>query len=247
MKKAKLNPIYLQGLHHAEFGQFIDRFINDFSEANLDLNTDTDFKTIFEGLKAKTPAYNKALMQIRENENTKKIAELDKERDNDFQALKDSIKPYRNAKKDPQIKAYNTLKILLDEYKNITTLSYEEETKKISSLLSSLKSEDYQPHITTLKIEEFTSELEKSNTAFNTLFGERSAQNIGKESYDTKALRKEITDIYRKLTNYIIALVEIKTDPFYRKTLEVINNSRKYYADTLAKRNGQKTEKKENE
>ena len=247
MKKAKLNPIYLQGLHHAEFGQFIDRFINDFSEANLDLNTDTDFKTIFEGLKAKTPAYNKALMQIRENENTKKIAELDKERDNDFQALKDSIKPYRNAKKDPQIKAYNTLKILLDEYKNITTLSYEEETKKISSLLSSLKSEDYQPHITTLKIEEFTSELEKSNTAFNTLFGERSAQNIGKESYDTKALRKEITDIYRKLTTYIIAVVEIKTDPFYRKTLEVINNSRKYYADTLAKRNGQKTEKKENE
>lgn len=247
MKKAKLNPIYLQGLHHTEFGQFIDRFINDFSEANLDLNTDTDFKTIFEGLKTKTPAYNKALMQIRENENTKKIAELYKERDNDFQALKDSIKPYRNAKKAPQIKAYNTLKILLDEYKNIATLSYEEETKKISSLLSSLKSEDYQPHITTLKIEEFISELEKSNTAFNTLFGERSAQNIGKESYDTKALRKEITDIYRKLTNYIIAVVEIKTDPFYRKTLEVINNSRKYYADTLAKRNGQKTEKKENE
>ena len=98
-----------------------------------------------------------------------------------------------------------------------------------------------------MKIEEFISELEKSNTAFNTLFGERSAQNIGKESYDTKALRKEITDIYRKLTNYIIAVVEIKTDPFYRKTLEVINNSRKYYADTLAKRNGQKTEKKENE
>ena len=247
MKKAKLNPIYLQGLHHAEFGQFIDRFINDFSEANLDLNTDTDFKTIFERLKAKTPAYNKALMQIRENENTKKIAELDKERDNDFQVLKDSIKPYRNAKKDPQIKAYNTLKILLDEYKNIATLSYEEETKKISSLLSSLKSSDYQSHITTLKIEEFISELEKSNTAFNILFGEHLAQTIRKESYDTKALRKEITDIYRKLTSYIIAVVEIKTDPFYRKTLEVINNSRKYYADTLAKRNGQKTEKKENE
>lgn len=247
MKKVKLNPIHIPSLRHAEFGQFIDRFINDFSEANLDLNTDTDFKTIFEGLKAKIPAYNKTLMQIRENENTKKITELDRERDNDFQALIDSIKPYRNAKKDQQKKAYNTLKILLDEYKNITTLSYEEETKKISSLLSSLKSEDYQPHITTLKIEEFISELEKSNTAFNTLFGERLAQNIGKESYDTKALRKEITDIYRKLTNYIIALVEIKTDPFYRKTLEVINNSRKYYADTLAKRNGQKTEKKENE
>ena len=247
MKKAKLNPIYLQGLHHAEFGQFINRFINDFSEANLNLNTDADFKTLFDDLKSKVPTYNKSLVQIRENENTKKITELDKERDNDFQALKDSIKPYRNAKKDPQIKAYNTLKILLDEYKNIATLSYEEETKKISSLLSSLKSSDYQSHITTLKIEEFISELEKSNTAFNTLFGERSAQNIGKDSYDTKALRKEITDIYRKLTIYIFAVVEIKTNPFYRKTLEVINNSRKYYADTLAKRNGQKTEKKENE
>ena len=247
MKKAKLNPIYLQGLHHSEFGQFIDRFINDFSEANLNLNADADFKTLFDDLKSKVPAYNKSLVQIRENENTKKIAELDKERDNDFQALRDRIKPYRNAKKYQQKKAYNTLKILLDEYTNIAPLSYEEETKKIGSLLSSLKSEDYQPHITALKIEEFTSELEKSNTAFNTLFGERSAQNIGKESYDTKVLRKEITDIYRKLTNYIIAVVEIKTNPFYRKTLEVINNSRKYYADTLAKRNGQKTEKKENE
>ena len=243
MKNKKLVSLDIYVMHHAEFGQFIDRFINDFSEANLDLNTDSDFKTLFDDLKSKVPTYNKSLVQIRENENTKKIAELDKERDNDFQALKDSIKPYRNAKKDQQKKAYNTLKILLDEYKNITTLSYEEETKKISSLLLSLKNSDYQPHITTLKIEEFISELEKSNT----LFGERSAQNIGKESYDTKALRKEITDIYRKLTNYIIALVEIKTDPFYRKTLEVINNSRKYYADTLAKRNGQKIEKKENE
>lgn len=192
MKKAKLTPIYLQGLHHAEFGQFIDRFINDFSEANLDLNTDTDFKTIFEGLKAKTPAYNKALMQIRENENTKKIAELDKERDNDFQALKDSIKPYRNAKKDPQIKAYNTLKILLDEYKNIATLSYEEETKKIGSLLSSLKSEDYQPHITTLKIEEFISELEKSNTAFNTLFGSVRLKTLGKKAMTPKSCVKRL-------------------------------------------------------
>ena len=88
MKNKKLVSLDIYVMHHAEFGQFIDRFINDFSEANLDLNTDTDFKTIFERLKAKTPAYNKALMQIRENENTKKIAELDKERDNDFQVLK---------------------------------------------------------------------------------------------------------------------------------------------------------------
>ena len=33
----KLIKFDITRLHHAEFGQFIDRFINDFSEANLDL------------------------------------------------------------------------------------------------------------------------------------------------------------------------------------------------------------------
>lgn len=238
MKKIELTPIHLQSMHHAEFGKFVERFFEDFNKSGLNADTDADFSVLFEDLRSKIATYNKALVQIKESEATQKIAELDKMRANDFQALKDSIKPYRNSKKEERKASYKALKIALDEYKNVTNLSYEEETHKLKALISLLKEPEYKPHITALKLEEFLEELEESNTAFDTLFAERSAQNIGKETYDTKALRKEMTDLYRRMVNYIEALANVKKEEFYPKALEVINNSRKYYADVLAKRGG---------
>jgi hypothetical protein len=35
-----------------------------------------------------------------------------------------------------------------------------------------------------------------------------------------------------------VALANVKTDTFYKDTLAVINNSRKYFSDVLARRNG---------
>ena len=54
--------------------------------------------------------------------------------------------------------------------------------------------------------------------------------------YSVKGLRKELTDIYQKLSAYINANAQVKPDEFFVKTLEVLNNSRKYYADVLARR-----------
>ena len=47
-----------------------------------------------------------------------------------------------------------------------------------------------------------------------------------------------MTSDYNTLANYIVALANVKTDPFYKDTLAVINNSRKYFSDVLARRNG---------
>ena len=79
-------------------------------------------------------------------------------------------------------------------------------------------------------------ELETSNTAFNELFSHRSLKDLQKEVYSVKGLRKELTDIYQKLSAYINANAQVKSDEFFVKTLEVLNNSRKYYADVLARR-----------
>ena len=37
MEKLKLTPLYTQGLHHAEFGQFIIRLYEDFDKTSLDI------------------------------------------------------------------------------------------------------------------------------------------------------------------------------------------------------------------
>lgn len=236
MEKLKLTPLYTQGLHHAEFGQFIIRLYEDFDKTSLDIAFDADFKTMFDALQSKITTYNKALEQIRASEESKKIAEADRNRDADIQALKDSIKPYRNAKNETEKNAYTAIKIVLDQYKGIENNAYEEETIKINTLVTKLQSSDYTAYITALGISKFITQLSASNTAFNDLFAHRSYQTSQKETYDVKALRKVMTAEYNTLANYIVALANVKTDPFYKEVLTVINNSRKYFSDVLARR-----------
>jgi hypothetical protein len=143
---------------------------------------------------------------------------------------------YRNAKNETEKNAYTAIKIVLDQYKGIENNAYEEETIKINTLVTKLQSTDYTAHITALGISKFITQLSASNTAFNDLFAHRSYQTSQKETYDVKALRKIMTADYNTLANYIVALANVKTDPFYKEVLTVINNSRKYFSDVLARR-----------
>ena len=45
-------------------------------------------------------------------------------------------------------------------------------------------------------------------------------------------------DDYSKMINYIVAMANVKSDAFYKSVLDVINNSRKYFSDVLARRAG---------
>ncbi len=246
MEKQKLIPLHVIRLHHAEFGQFIVRFFEDFSQTSLDANTDADFKRMFDALQTQIPGYNNALDQIRASEESAKIAEADKARDMDVQALKDSIKPYRNAKTQTEKDAYIAVKILLDQYKGVENASYEEETNKLNLMVAKLQSSEYSSHVATLGIVKFVNHLSDSNTAFNDLFSHRSYQASQKQTYDVKALRKTLTNDYSQMANYIAMLANVKTDVFYKDVLAVINNGRKYFSDLLARRNGNSVAKTEN-
>ncbi|MET3535688.1 DUF6261 family protein [Chryseobacterium limigenitum] len=238
MDNQKLTSLHLISLHHAEFGQFIVRFFEDFSQTSLDANTDADFKRMFDALQNQIPNYNSALDQIRASEESEKIANADKVRDTDVQALKDSIKPYRNAKAQTEKDAYTSIKILLDQYKGVEDASYEEETNKLNTLITKLQSPEYSSQVATLGIVKFVNHLSDSNTAFNDLFAHRSYQTSQKQTYDVKVLRKTLTNDYRQMANYTATLANVKTDAFYKDALAVINNGRKYFSDVLARRSG---------
>lgn len=236
MENPKLTPLHYQSLHHAEFGQFIIRFFEDFAKTSLNASTDADFKAMFDGLQAQIPGYNSALEQIRASEESQKIAEADRTRDADLQSLKDSLRPYRNAKSTAEKDAYTAIKIILDQYKGVEDNSYEEETIRLNTLLSKLQSAEMANAIAALGNTKFINHLAASNTAFNDLFAHRSFQTSQKITYDVKALRKTLTGDYRKMANYILSLAAVKSDPFYKEVLNVMNNSRKYFSDVLARR-----------
>lgn len=244
MNTQKLISLQLSKLHQAEFGQFISRFFEDVENTSIDVETDADFKFLFDELKAKIPTYNKALEQVRASEESKRIAELDKVRGKDLQAFKDSIKPYKSGKTTAQKEAYTAIKIVLDTHKNVVKEGYEKQTSQINTLISILRSEKYAPHITTLKVGYFLQEVENSNKAFNDAFAFRSAQNLQRETYNAKELRKEMTEIYQRISNYIVSVAFVRQDAFYKKVLEALNNSRKYFADVVAIRAAKSSKEK---
>lgn len=235
----------MNGLQNAEFGQLIVRFFEDFNTKSLDINVDVDFKRLYEALQNQLPAYNAALDQIRASEESEQIFKLDKVRDRDIQALRDSLKPYRNAKTQTETDAYNTIQLLISEYKGVEDDSYESETNRLNSLIGRLQSQDFYNSALTLGIEKFIMNLAASNTDFNQLFAQRSFKTSQKVVADVKALRKTLASDYKTMTNYIAAMASVKEDIYYKDILTIINNGRNYFSNVvLSRRMGNKDAKK---
>ena len=235
----------MNGLQNAEFGQLIVRFFEDLNTKSLDINVDVDFKRLYEALQDQLPAYNAALDQIRASEESEQIFKLDKVRDCDIQALRDSLKPYRNAKIQTETDAYNAIRLLISEYKGVEDDSYESETNRLNSLIIGLQSPEFYNSALTLGIEKFIMNLAASNTDFNQLFAQRSFRTSQKVVADVKALRKTLASDYKTMTNYIAAMASVKEDTYYKDILTIINNGRNYFSNVvLSRRMGNKDAKR---
>ena len=234
----KLVNVQVSSLRHAEFSQFIVRFLDDLKKENLDFKKEEVLTALVEKIEKALPAFQASLGQIRANEKSALLNEADGLRDTDLQALRDSIKPYRASKREAEKTAYNHLKVLFDTYKDAHKKHYEEETALISNLLEKLSSEKYKSQLETLGISKFVDNLKESHQAFETLFASRSQDKLQAVSFDVKKLRKEVSTPYQQLSDYVSILTQVKDDELYKRFLSVLNNSRKHYADTLARRKG---------
>jgi len=142
----------------------------------------------------------------------------------------------KKTKSEELYKSYHALQIILDKNKDIKNEAYEQETKDIDVLISTFRNADNAPHVAALKIEHFIDDLDNANKAFKELFSQRSVQGFQKETYNIKELRAELITLYKKFANYVHAMAEVKDNEFFTKTLGVVNNSRKYFSDTIARR-----------
>ncbi|KXT71092.1 hypothetical protein SCRDD08_00171 [Streptococcus cristatus] len=215
--------------------------MDDLKKENFDFKKEEVLTALVEKIQANLPAYQASLGQIRANEKSALLNEADDLRDADLQALRDSIKPYRASKRETEKTAYTNLKLLFDTYKDTHKKHYEEETALISNLLEKLASDKYKSQVETLAIAKFVENLKESHQAFESLFASRSQDKLQSVSFDVKKLRKEVATPYQQLTDYVSILTQAKEDELYKRFLSVLNNSRKHYADTLARRKGKDT------
>jgi len=91
--KQTLLNLQTSSLRYAEFSQFIARFLDDVKKEEI-------LSNLLGQLKTNLPAYQASLGQVRVSEKSSTITEADQLRDEDFQALREAIKPYRNSRRE---------------------------------------------------------------------------------------------------------------------------------------------------
>ncbi|MDO4432376.1 MAG: DUF6261 family protein [Aerococcaceae bacterium] len=232
----KLTNLHIPHLRHAELVQFLTRFLDDLTKAELPYNNEEHIKPLLVKIRTDLVPLQKSLEQVRASEKSTAISQADALRDADLQALYDSVKPYRVTKRDNEKSAYTALKLLFAQYKEAKSSNYEAETALVVNLLEKLGQAPYNEHVRTLSIKKFVDNLSESNTAFEQLFASRSQDALTKTTYDVKGLRKAVLTPYKQLATYVELMAQLKGTKLYIDFLDVLNNSRKYYADMLAKR-----------
>ena len=231
----KLHSISVSQLLMLESGQFIKRLITDFDNSGLTASTDPEFALQLNELKAQLPTYTDALMQIQAKEESLYIAGLDLVRDRQFSAVRRAISAYEFSEDEREQVPYHRLMLIIDKYDRIETATYEAESLGLEKFIKEIR-EAADDAMNKLGLTKFIENLEIANDNFKNKFNQRSSENISTVHYNSKQLRKEIFSTYNDLASYVLIMAKRKKTPFFITLLEVVNNGRAYYADTLAHR-----------
>ncbi len=234
----KLYPITTTRLQLLESGQFIVRFLTDFDNSGLEASTDAEFEKQLEELRAQSPIYNNALMQVKAKAESEELVGLDLRRDQKFSSLRRALSAYEFTDDATEKMAYLELNVIMRRYNDIEKANYEAESLGIDKIVEDFRAAKDNA-IETLQLKRFVDKLEEANNLFKEMFSQRSSDTISTVTYDTKALRTAIFNTYKDLAEYSLVIAKRnKTVPFYITLMDVLNTGREYYADILARRKG---------
>lgn len=237
-----LETLSASALTNMEAGQLIRRLLNDLSTIDPDSLTDVPYNNYMQGLANQSNLYEKALAQVQKNEETEKIVQADGVRDKAVSALGLCIKLYALSDDPDEVEASRSLGILFGSYKNLAKLNYEAETLGIDKLISELSKPNYNQKVNSLRMDRYVKRLSNANEVFKTLFSGRIVTSAMTETFDLKSIRMEMLKMYSEFTVYVLAMAKALNTPLFITSLNLLNATRKYYSDLLARRTAKKEE-----
>ena len=232
----KLYKLDVAKLRQDEAAAFVERFKTDYTALNLDSSSEPDFSLLLQKMLNQLPTYILAVNQIQAQAESKAIAELDKVRDLKIATLRTALAVFKNSDVATEKAAYNLLKIVSDNYKNVAKENFETESLNLTKFIADLRNASHLPALQLLGLENHVNHLETANESFKTKFSTRSTAVNTKVVFDAKKLNKDILEAYKNLANYILTMVAIKDVAFYNSVFGMTNNIRQYYATILAHR-----------
>lgn len=115
-------------------------------------------------------------------------------------------------------------------------MNYEAETMAIDKLISELEKPAHAAKVDLLNLGRYVTRLKTKNEVFKTHFNARIQSEASEKAYNMKAVRKETFQIYKEFCNYVLAMANALDTPLFNQALDLLNASRSYYADLLARR-----------
>ncbi len=239
----KLEPVRTSDLTNMEAGQLIRRTLDDLATIDQALMIDVPLNAYVQEITLQKGSYEKALAQIRKSEETEKIGLADKNRDKAVDAFGKALKLYGVSDDEAEVEASRGLSIVFTSFKGLADLNYEAETMAIDKLVTELESPTHAAKIGLLNMGRYVARLKTTNEAFKTLFANRLVTEASTETYDMKVIRAELLKKYADMANYLLAMAKALKSPLFLNALNLLNASRKYYSDLLARRNNGKDKK----
>jgi len=235
--KHELEVLRAVMLSNLEAGQLIKRHLSDFAN-NATAITDLPLQNYIARLNTSIADYEPALIQAQKSDATEKIRQADADRDLAISAFRNALRLYNSSDNAAEVDASTSLSIVFKTYKDLANLNYEAETLGIDRLVNDLNSPVNAPKVAALNLQRYIDRLISKNETFKTISGGRLTTDALTQSFDSKTLRIQLFNLYGEFTHYVVAMANALDTPEFTNLLALINTTRKYYADLLAKRNG---------
>ena len=163
---------------------------------------------------AQLAALDAALQTIRKSPRTEQIHNADKERDDAYRALT-GFNKVMLLNDSAQIRAAAArIQIVIDTYKSVLGMNYEEETGTIHNLIQDLKSEKYAGDVNLAGLTPYVLKLESRNNVFKSLLNTRDEETAaanGSAHVAVKDARAGIDKIYARIRNRVNSYVDDET------------------------------------
>ncbi len=105
---------------------------------------------------------------------------------------------------------------------------YDDETALIRSLLADLNSQENSTHTAQIGLTTWISDLNNANSTFEQLMTERRNEASASLDYTTRDVRKEITPLYRQITQAVETFAVLGVDPQFAEFITKLNSEIAY-------------------
>jgi hypothetical protein len=176
----------------------------------------------YEAFKLKYQDEIEAYKAITKSATTEAIANADHDRDITFRSTTDIARTALNHYDTNAHNAAKKVNVILDQYGDLASKPYDEETGGIENLVKDLRTKTGRD-IVIIGLVPWVDMLESQNITFKALEATRNSEEANRSELRMKQVRLEIDAAYRKITKRINALIEVNGEAPYAGFVKELN------------------------